>query len=102
MKLKKSEVEKIASLARIELSEDEKKKFQKELSSILDYIDKLSEVDTDGVEPTYQVTGLRNIWREDEIFGCDAKVRQELLNNMPDKKDNYLKVPAVFKERNKK
>ena len=61
MKLKKSEVEKISDLARINLTEEEKKKFQKELSSILDYVDKLNEVNTDKVEPTYQVTGLRNI-----------------------------------------
>jgi len=102
MKLKKEEVEKIASLARIDLTEEEKKKFQKELSSILDYVDKLNEVDTEGVEPTYQVTGLRNVWREDEVFDCDSKVREGILKNMPDKKDNYLRVPAVFKERNKK
>lgn len=102
MKLKKSEVEKIAALARIELSEEEKKKFQKDLSSILDYVNKLNEVNTDGVEPTYQVTGLRNIWREDEIFDCDSKAREGLLENMPAKKDGLLKVPAVFKKKYKK
>ena len=97
MKLKKEEVEKIAYLARLELSAEEKKKFQKELSSILDYVEQLKEVDTSAVSPTYQVNSLRDIWREDEIFSCDEGARKEIINNFPDKEDALLKVPPVFK-----
>lgn len=57
-KLTKKEVEHVAKLARLGLSSDEKKKFEKELSDILDFVEKLNEVKTDKVEPTAQVTGL--------------------------------------------
>ncbi|MDD5043133.1 MAG: Asp-tRNA(Asn)/Glu-tRNA(Gln) amidotransferase subunit GatC [Patescibacteria group bacterium] len=102
MKLTKLEVEKIAGLAKIDLTDAEKKRFQKELSSILTYIGKLNEVDTKDVEPTYQVTGLRDVWREDAEIDCGKNVREGILSNMPERQNNYLKVPAVFKERNKK
>ncbi len=96
MKLKKAEVEKIAALARISLSDSEKKKFQTELSSILGFVEKLKKLNTDKVEPTYQVSGLENIWREDEIFSADAKEKEEIIDNFPDKEDNLLKVPKIL------
>ena len=95
-KLSKSEVEHIANLARIKLSKQEVEKFQKQLSVILDYIEKLGEIDTTDVEPTAQVTGLENVLREDKLVKCNEQTRKEILNNFPDHEDDYLRVPKVF------
>jgi len=62
-----AQVRHIAKLARLEISDDEVEKYAKELSAILDYVEKLKEVKTDGVEPTAQVTGQANVLREDAI-----------------------------------
>ncbi len=66
-KLTKDQVKHIAKLARLELTESELEKFPKELTSILQYVDMLTEVDTANVPPTAQVTGQNNVFREDEI-----------------------------------
>ena len=65
--LTKDQVKHIAKLARLELTESELEKFPKELTSILQYIDMLKEVDTTGVEPTAQATGQSNVFRDDDI-----------------------------------
>ena len=65
--LTKDQVKHIAKLARLTLSDGEVEKFTKDLGAILDYVDILSEVDTEGVEPTEQVTGLTNAFRMDEV-----------------------------------
>jgi len=100
----KKTVEHIAKLARIELTEKEKEKFTKELSSILDYVEKLKEVDTSQVEPVAQVTGLENVMREDkEVKSPPAfakreksKVRSKLLKQAPKRKGDYIKVPKIL------
>lgn len=94
--LTKEEVQHIAKLARLDLTEEELAKFQTELSSIVEYIGTLSEVDTNGVEETAQVTGLVNRLREDEAEKCDDDTRQRLLDALPDKQDGYAKVKNVF------
>lgn len=94
--LKKEEVEKIARLARIELAEKEVTKFQKELSAILDYVEQLKEVDTKKVEPTAQVTGLKDITRSDEVNY--NFLREKMLQNMPAIENNHLKVQPIFEE----
>jgi aspartyl-tRNA(Asn)/glutamyl-tRNA(Gln) amidotransferase subunit C len=96
MKLKKEEIQKIADLARLELSEKEKEKYGNQLSDILSYIDQLSEVDTEGVEPTAQVTGLENIYREDEIKVWDKNERQAALEQSPELEDGQVKVKRVL------
>tara|TARA_Y100000310_G_scaffold333345_2_gene410694 strand:- start:192 stop:488 length:297 start_codon:yes stop_codon:yes gene_type:complete len=70
--LSNDDVRHIAKLARLNLSDDEVKKFSTELTDILKYIDKLQEVDTKGVEPTAQMTGLKNVFREDKIQESEA------------------------------
>lgn len=95
MAISKEEVEHIAHLARLGLSEDEKEKFALQLSSILDYIEQLKEVDTEGVEPTAQVTGLENIFRPDEIEASD-EIRDKLLKQAPSTEDDLIKTKAVF------
>lgn len=102
MKLSKTEVEKIAKLARIELSEKEKEKFSGQLSEILNYVEQLNKVKTDEVEETSQVTGLTNVYREDVVSGLTKvdidvdKNREALLKNAPAQKDGYIKVKAVL------
>lgn len=66
-KLTRDEVKKVAKLANIELTDVEVEKFQKQLSEVLAYVEKLKEVETSHIEPTSQVTGLENVFREDEI-----------------------------------
>jgi aspartyl-tRNA(Asn)/glutamyl-tRNA(Gln) amidotransferase subunit C len=79
-KLTKDDVLKLASLSRLRLSKEEVKKFQIELSEILDYVEHLDNADTKGLEPTYQVTGLKNISREDEVKDYGYKTEDLLLN----------------------
>lgn len=96
MSITKQDVEHIAHLARLGLSEEEKEKFAKQLSSILDYVEQLKEVDTEGVEPTAQVTGLENVYREDEIEASTDETRDKLLKQAPSTKDDLIKTKAVF------
>ena len=96
MAISKEEVKHIAMLARLGLTEEEKEKFASQLSSILDYVEQLKEVDTGGVEPTAQVTGLENVMREDKIEGCDKKTRDKLLKLAPETEDDLVKTKSVF------
>lgn len=88
------EVKKIADLAKIRLTPDEEKRHAETISVVFDYMKILNEVNTEGVNPTYEVNDLKNIWREDEIKNCDH--RKELLDNMPEKYAGMLVVPGVF------
>jgi len=76
--LTEEQVRHVAKLARLKLTDDEVKKFAGQLSGVLEYVDILKEVDTDGVEITSQVTGLKNVMRKDEVVKCEA-TREELL-----------------------
>ncbi len=96
MKLSLEQTEHIAHLARLRLREEEKEKFRGQLSSILDYFEKLAKVDTKNVPIISQITGLKNVAREDEVLGCDAETRKLLLENMPMREGDLLKVRAVF------
>jgi len=92
--LSEQEVKHIAKLARLGLTEEEVKKFQKELSSVLDYIGKLNEVDVSGVEPTSHSVLIENIIRKDEEKNKDQN--EKLLNLAPDKKERHLKVKQIL------
>ncbi|PIS03986.1 Asp-tRNA(Asn)/Glu-tRNA(Gln) amidotransferase GatCAB subunit C, partial [Candidatus Peregrinibacteria bacterium CG10_big_fil_rev_8_21_14_0_10_44_7] len=78
----KEQVEKVAKLARLNLTPDELNKFADQLSSIFEHVDILSEVDTDGTQPTSQVTGLTNVMRDDEV-DSDFCSKDELLAVTP-------------------
>lgn len=93
-KISKKEVEKIAKLARLELSDKEVDIYAQQLSAILGYVDQLQEVDTKNVEITSQVTGLSNIMREDVVESFDNS--EELVKMAPENQDNLIKVKAVF------
>ena len=70
-------------------------KFQSDLSEILDYVKKLDEVNTEGLEPTYQVTGLKNVMRSDKIFDYGVS-EEQLLMNAPNTHDHQFKVKRVL------
>ncbi len=95
--LEKKDIQHIANLARLELSEEEIELYGNQLSSVLDYIDQLREVDTGGVEPTAQVTGLENVLRHDEIDKWDEKEQQNAFKQAPSFEDNQYKVKRVLK-----
>ena len=97
--LNKEEVQHIAKLARLGLTEKEIAKYQKELSSILDYIEKLKEVDVSDVEPTSHPIKMENVIRKDEtrLNGASAGEAEKLLDLMPESKDGFLKVKSILK-----
>ena len=85
----------LAQLSNLQLADDEIADLQTDLVKILEYINQLSELDTSGVEPTYQVTDLENVMREDEIQ-YHAANREKLLELAPEQADNQIKVPKVL------
>jgi len=95
--IKKEEVKHIAKLARLGLSENEEEKMTKDLSLILDYFDKLKEVDVSNVDLASQNTVIKNIKRKDNSSGPSLERSEELLKGTPNKKGRYVKVRAVFK-----
>lgn len=93
----KKEVEHIAELARINLAEEEKSKLEKELSAILNFVEKLKEIDTNRVEPLTGGTTLENRIREDEQVEKTLEGKQaELVRQMPDRKESWLRVKSTF------
>lgn len=89
-----SDIQHLASLSSLALADDEVDGLRQDLENIIGYIEQLGELDTAGVEPTYQVTGLENVWREDEIQpGIPA---EKLLEMAPEKQNNQVKVPQVL------
>lgn len=85
----------LAQLSSLQLSDDEISNLQEDLANILTYIEQLKEIDTENVEPTYQVTGLKNVGRQDEIVDYGLN-RDDLLAGAPDTQDNQIKVPKVL------
>jgi aspartyl-tRNA(Asn)/glutamyl-tRNA(Gln) amidotransferase subunit C len=94
VRISKEEIEHIASLARLSLTEEEKELFGSQLSSILDYMAKLSELDTRNVEPTSHVLPISNVMRDD-IPGHSIP-REDALMNAPDHTDKFFRVPKII------
>jgi aspartyl-tRNA(Asn)/glutamyl-tRNA(Gln) amidotransferase subunit C len=96
--LTKKEVEKIAELARLGLKEEEKEKFAEDLSSVIGYVQKLSEVNIEKVEPMTGGTNLESVTRKDDETKniADLKMREEILTATPDRQDDYFKVPSIL------
>lgn len=95
-KLSQNDVENIAKLAKLELNQAEKEKFANQLSGVLEYAEFLNEVDTEGVPPTAQVTGMTDVIRNDEI-SSQAVTYDQIQQNAPTFENGALKVPHVFK-----
>jgi len=86
----------VAKLARIGLSEKEKKKLEKELPSILKFIDKLNEIKTDKIKPTAQVTGLEDVIRKDVGHAKTSQETGKILELAPNMKDGHVKVRTIL------
>ncbi len=95
MELSKKEVEHIALLSRIEITDQEKENFSHQLNDILNYVGKLTEVNTDTVSQTARVNELQNVLAEDKVEKSVVS-REALLSNAPDKFDEYFKVKTVL------
>ena len=87
-------IEYVGILAKLELSDEEKEAAKKDMSRMLDYIDKLGELDTTGVEPMSHVFPVHNVFREDEVTNGDD--RDNILLNAPQKKEGTYMVPKTF------
>jgi aspartyl-tRNA(Asn)/glutamyl-tRNA(Gln) amidotransferase subunit C len=94
MSLTREEVEHIAQLARLGLTEDEKERFAVQLSEILDYFQVLQQLDTDSVAPTTTAIPLENVMFDDEV--APSSPREEILLNAPDDEDGFIRVRAVL------
>jgi len=88
------DVEYVADLAKLELTQEEKIKLQKELDNIIKYIDQLNELNTDNVPITSHVVPLKNVLREDKVLPSLAQ--DKALANAPQKKDGFFRVPKVI------
>ncbi len=87
-------IEYVGILAKLELSAGEREKARQDMGRMLDYIDQLKELDTDGVEPMSHVLAVENVLREDVVTNGD--MRQGLLANAPGEKDGMFTVPRTF------
>jgi aspartyl-tRNA(Asn)/glutamyl-tRNA(Gln) amidotransferase subunit C len=88
------EIGHIALLARLELSEEEKALFSRQLGSIIEYIEKLNELDTASVEPTAHVLPLHNVFREDAVQ--PSLPRDMALQNAPERNEQFYRVPKII------
>ena len=95
-KITKDEVKKVAHLARLELNEHEINDHAKQLEKILQYIDQLEKIDTDGVPCTTRAIEVINVLRKDEKKSSDCT--EEILDLGPSREDNYYKVPKIINE----
>lgn len=96
MKLSKKDIASVAALARLGLTEEEQAKYQKEVSAILDYVEQLNAVDTKGVQPIANITGLEHRVRED--VPVPFSDRKRLLDAAPATQAGQLKVKGIFSE----
>ncbi len=95
MEINKALIDKLAHLSRLEFGEEEKKEIQQDLEKMLGFIDKLNELDTEGVSPLLHISENANIFRKDEVKGQISK--EEVFRNAPMHDDDFFKVPKVIK-----
>ena len=97
MDITQKEVEHVAKLARLELSEDEKGTFTRQLSAILTYMDQLKTLDTSDVEPTMMVLPTENVFRDDQVR--PSLPQERALANAPEQADGFFRVPRILEDR---
>ena len=95
--ISKKEVQHIAKLARLGLSDKEIEKMERELSVILDYIDLLKECDISEIKPTFHSILIENVMREDQVREADPQTVNKLLTEAPAKEKGYIKVKAILR-----
>lgn len=96
--LSKEEIIHVANLAKLPLKENEIEKFKMQLSSVIDYMSKIQKLNTEKVPETAQVTGLENVFREDEIDEDRVLTQEKALSNAKRKHNGYFMVDAIFEE----
>ncbi|MEN8263968.1 MAG: Asp-tRNA(Asn)/Glu-tRNA(Gln) amidotransferase subunit GatC [Nitrospirota bacterium] len=84
----------VAMLARLKLTDAEKEQFENQVGSIINYIDKLNELDTSSIEPTAHVLPISNVFREDQMR--TSLPREKALQNAPEKDDGFYRVPKII------
>ncbi len=94
MSLTPEEITKVATLARLSVTPEEAVRYAETISAVLEYMTILNEVDTSAVEPTFQVTGLADVLRDD--VAAASQVGEKLIEQFPQAEKNSLVVPAVF------
>lgn len=94
MAIGRKEVEHVASLARLALNEEEKRDYEEELKDVITFMDKLEELDTEGIEPTIHVLDMQNVFRKDEIQ--ESLPIEDVLKNAPDSEGDYFVVPSIL------
>ncbi|MCP1224595.1 Asp-tRNA(Asn)/Glu-tRNA(Gln) amidotransferase subunit GatC [Sebaldella sp. S0638] len=94
MELSKEDVIKIAILSKLEFNDDEIENFRSDLSEILNYMNELNELDTEGINPLFNVLDLDDVTRKDEVR--DSLKQEEVLKNAPDKDENFIIVPKII------
>ena len=87
-------IEYVGILAKLELSRVDREAAKRDMSRMLDYVDKLNELDTEGVEPMSHLFPVHNVFREDEVINADS--REQILANAPEQKDGAFKVPRTI------
>jgi aspartyl-tRNA(Asn)/glutamyl-tRNA(Gln) amidotransferase subunit C len=97
MRITKQDVENVAKLARLEITETEKEAFTQQLSGILSYVEKLNKLKTAGVEPTATVLGQSNVFREDQAR--PSLPVEKAVANAPESADGFFVVPKIIEER---
>ena len=95
MVITREDVLHLAKLSNLRLSEEQIEPLKKDLDNIVSYISQLDELDTEGIEPTYQCFDMQNVWREDVIEEFEAN-REDLLNLTVESEDHQIKVPKVL------
>lgn len=94
MKITREGVEKVAELARLKLTEEQKEIFTKDFNSILDYFEQLQDINTEKVEPTYQASHTQNMFRDDKVE--PSLSLEDSLKNAPDKAKSCFRVPRIL------
>ncbi|NLJ83786.1 MAG: Asp-tRNA(Asn)/Glu-tRNA(Gln) amidotransferase subunit GatC [Halanaerobiaceae bacterium] len=94
--LEKKDIERLADMASMKISASEADKFAGQLNEILQYVEKIKEVDTEGVMPTLYPVSLENVFREDKVEPSLA--REKVLANAPEEKDGQFRVPRIMGE----
>ena len=89
-------MENVEILAKLALTEEERKKAKEKMQEMLDYVDKLNELDTDGIEPLSHTFSMGNVFREDVVI--PSLDRELALSNAPQQEDGYFRVPKILEE----
>ncbi|MEQ9764129.1 Asp-tRNA(Asn)/Glu-tRNA(Gln) amidotransferase subunit GatC [Streptococcus jiangjianxini] len=96
MKISEEEVRHVAKLSKLSFTDQETSEFAQSLTKIVDMVELLNEVDTEGVPVTTTMADRKNVMREDVAKA--GQPREELFKNVPEEKDYFIKVPAIFEE----